>query len=201
LRIRASILLIAGVSPAALSTAFAQNLTEFGAVAVGSTVGGASGKSVSDGLNAIFGKVDQQTAAAAGHEAKRQKQNETVEFSAAAGVPLSETGGVPPPPPAAGTSAQPSLPIAEINAPREATQFLTLADVTPRLPAPPEMSPEQLRGISNGMTRADLLKLGPPAGKITMFEDGHLVEVYSYHQNGQKFGTLRLTDGAVSGAQ
>ena len=29
-------------------------------------------------------------------------------------------------------------------------------------------------------------------------KDGHLVEVYSYRQNGQKIGALRLTDGAVS---
>ena len=63
------------------------------------------------------------------------------------------------------------------------------------------MSPEKFHSISNGMARADVLKFGAPAGKITMFEDGHLVEVYSYHQNGQKVGTLRLTDGAVSSVQ
>ena len=55
MRILASFLLINAF-------AFAQNLTEFGAVAAGSAVGGASGKSVSNGINAIFGKVDQQTA-------------------------------------------------------------------------------------------------------------------------------------------
>ena len=47
------------------STAFSQNLTELGAVTAGSVIGGASGKSVSNGLSAIFGKVDQQTAKAA----------------------------------------------------------------------------------------------------------------------------------------
>jgi hypothetical protein len=194
---------VATLSVAALSTAtaFAQNLTEFGAVATGSTVGGASGKAVSNGLNSIFGKVDHQTAEAAGTEAKKEKQKELVEFKAAPGVPSAETGGVPLPPPAPGKRAQPSLPMAQIIiVPREATQLLTLADVTP-LPPPPEMSPEKLHGISNGMSRAEVLKFGQPAGKITMFEDGHLVEVYSYHQNGQTFGSLRLTDGAVSGVR
>ena len=63
MRILAAFLLLNGL-------ACAQNLTEFGAVAAGSTVGGASGKSVSNGITAIFGKVDQQTAKAAAKEKK-----------------------------------------------------------------------------------------------------------------------------------
>src|SRR5665213_2731113 len=47
------------------ATAFSQNLTEFGAVSAGSVVGGASGKATSNGISAILGKVDQQTAKAA----------------------------------------------------------------------------------------------------------------------------------------
>jgi hypothetical protein len=63
------------------------------------------------------------------------------------------------------------------------------------------MSPEDLQSVSLGTPRADVLKYGAPSSKITMFEDGHLVEVYSYHQNGQKFGGLKLTDGVVSNVQ
>jgi hypothetical protein len=33
---------------------------------------------------------------------------------------------------------------------------------------------------------------------LTMFEEGHLVETYSYTRDGQKFGTVRLKDGAVA---
>ena len=72
-----------------------------------------------------------------------------------------------------------------MTVPQEATQTLTLADVAPALPPPPVMSPEDFRTVSSGMTRADVLKFGAPASRITMFEDGHLVEVYSYRQNGQ----------------
>ena len=67
MRLLASFLFITAIS-------CAQTLTEFGAVAAGSAVGGASGKSVSNGINAIFGKVDQQTAKAAAKEPKKDKR-------------------------------------------------------------------------------------------------------------------------------
>jgi len=73
--------------------------------------------------------------------------------------------------------------------------------VAPALPPPPVMSPEELRSVSLVTTRADVLKYGAPSSKITMFEDGHVVEQYSYHQNGQKFGGIKLTDGVVSSVQ
>lgn len=186
------------------SAAFAQNLTEFGAVAAGSAVGGASGKAVSNGITAIFGKTDEQTAKAANKEIKKEKEKEpeAPAFKVSPGMPSAQTGGVPlPPPPAARRAAPQSLPVAQFIAPQEATQGLSLADVTPALPPPPVMSPEDYRTVSNGMTRAEVLKFGAPASKITMFEDGHLVEVFSYYQNGQRFGSLRLTDGAVSSIQ
>jgi hypothetical protein len=177
------------------SSAFSQNLTEFGAVTAGSTVGGASGKVVSNGINAIFGKVDQQTAKAAGKPA-RQEVPEAAFKVTPGGVPSEETGGVPLPPEQHKRAT--ALPVAQFIPPQEITRIRSLSDVAPVLPPPPEMSPEEFRTISNGLSRADLLRLGAPASKITMFDDGHLVEVYSYRQNGQKFGTLRLTDGAVS---
>ena len=191
MRVWASLLFIA-------TTAFAQNLTEFGAITAGSTVGGASGKAVSNGINAIFGKVDQQTAKAAGSQTKQQDTALTV----APGVPNDDTGGVPPPPEQPRRrAAAPSLPIAQMTVPFEATRIFSLAEVAPALPPPPVMSPEDFRNVSNGMTRANVLKFGAPASKITMFEDGHVVEVYSYYQNGQKVGTLHLTDGAVTSVQ
>jgi len=193
-RVSASICFIA-------ATSFAQNLTEFGAVAAGSAIGGAGGKPVSNGITAIFGKVDHQAAKAAGKETK-EKEAEAASLKVAPGMPASDPGGVPSPPePRKRAASAPSLSIAQMTVPEEALQILTLADVAPALPPPPVMSPEDFRSVSNGMTRADVLKLGAPAGKITMFEDGHLVEVYSYRQGGQKIGTLRLTDGAVSSIQ
>jgi len=194
MRILASFLLINAI-------AFGQTLTEFGAVAAGSAVGGASGKSVSNGINAIFGKVDQQTAKAA-KTTKKEQEPQTEALKVAPGAPKADPGDVPlPPAPPAKRAAPAPVPVAQYVAPKEATRFSSFADVAPVLPPPPVMSPEDLRTVSLGTTRADVLRLGPPSSKITMFEDGHVVEQYSYHQNGQKFGGLKLTDGVVSSVQ
>jgi hypothetical protein len=195
MRILASFLFITAIS-------FAQTMTEFGAVAAGSAVGGASGKSVSNGINAIFGKVDQQTARAA-KETKREKEEPQVEaLKVAPGAPVADPGGVPlPPAPPAKRSAPAPVPVAQYVPPSEIARISSWADVAPTLPPPAVMSPDDLRSVSTGMTRADVLRFGAPSSKITMFEDGHVVEQYSYHQNGQKFGGLKLTDGVVSSVQ
>ncbi len=64
--------------------------------------------------------------------------------------------------------------------------------------AAPEATPEDLKKIVEGSKRDDLLKLGAPAGRITMDDDGHLVEVYDYSHGGVHIGRVRLTDGVVS---
>ena len=195
MRILASFLLINAIT-------FGQSLTEFGAVGAGSTVGGASGKSVSNGITAIFGKVDQQTAKAAAKETKKEKEPQAEAMKVAPGAPAADPGGVPlPPSPPVKRTAPAPLPVAQFVLPGEIARISSWADVAPTLPPPPVMSPEDLRSVSTGMTRADVLKLGAPSSKITMFEDGHVVEQYSYHQNGQKFGGLKLTDGVVSSVQ
>ena len=106
-----------------------------------------------------------------------------------------------PPPPSGKRSAPAPVPVAQYVVPQEVARISSWADVAPVLPPPPVMSPEDFRSVSTGMTRADVLRLGAPSSKITMFEDGHVVEQYSYHQNGQKFGGLKLTDGVVSSVQ
>jgi hypothetical protein len=195
MRILASFLVISTIG-------FAQTLTEFGAVAAGSTVGGASGKSVSNSISAIFGKVDQQTAKAAAKETKKEKEPEAEALKVAPGAPVADPGGVPlPPTPPAKRTAPAPRPVAQYVVPAEVARISSWADVAPVLPPPTVMSPEDLRSVSLGTTRADVLKYGPPSSKITTFEDGHVVEFYSYHENGQKFGGLKLTDGVVSSVQ
>ncbi|MDP8989664.1 MAG: hypothetical protein M3N41_06235 [Acidobacteriota bacterium] len=180
------------------SAAFSQNLADFGAVTAGSTVGGASGKAVSNGIDAIFKKANQQTAKAAVTPSKNEVP-EPAPLKVSRALPSDDTGGVPLPPsphkrPAAST-------VASYVLPQEITRIGSLSDVAPNLPPPPEMSPEKFRNISTGTPRGDVLRLGAPSSRITMFDEGHLVELYSYRQNGQRFGTLRLTDGAVSSVE
>jgi hypothetical protein len=70
------------------------------------------------------------------------------------------------------------------------------------IPPPPAPSREttvaDLQALTRGTIREDVLKLGVPASKITMFDDGHLLEIYSYAIRNTTFGVVRLSDGAVS---
>jgi hypothetical protein len=214
----------------AAALAGAQTMTEYGAATAGAVIGGASGKAVSNGITAIFGKMDQQTVKAAGKEENKAKTRGS-EFSVApppAIQPAAAYGGVsggasssgstgsrkparkgvvdedtsvPPPPPlverapihkaveTVAVSAPPPGPFAPF----------TLADVLPAtpIPPPPTMTPESFRRIAAGMSRHQVLSFGEPSSRVSMFEDGHMVEMFSYRSSGQPFGHLRLEDGTV----
>jgi hypothetical protein len=221
--------------------ACAQNLTEFGAAAATGAAGGAGGKKVSDGINAVFGKVDDQTKAAAKQEQTKPDKAATAPAtsasasSSASSVPASSgatSATVASPaassPGASGTSAPrpkavtpskaarsakaeppsvpdpPALPHAAVvnKTPEPAPRPVPAAEpalVVPPPPPPPEVTAENLKSLAPGTAREDLLKLGSPASRITMFgDDGHLLEIYSYVTKGATFGVVRLSDGAVS---
>jgi hypothetical protein len=63
------------------------------------------------------------------------------------------------------------------------------------------MTAENLKQVAPGSSREDLLKLGAPSARITMIDDGHLVEVYNYIAHGENLGRVRLSDGAVASVQ
>jgi len=173
--------------------AFGQTMVEFGAAAAGGSVAGASGKKVSDGINSIFGKVNGTTdkAAASGKPAAG-KQQPALEVSA--GVPKDDSSGVPPPPESR-TAVRKAAP--------EPASVVTVAEVAPVAPPPPapQMTAENLKQLTPGASREDVLKLGVPSARITMIDDGHLVEVYSYIAHGENLGRVRLSDGAVASVQ
>ena len=179
--------------------AVGQNLTEYGAAAAGGSVGGASGKKVSDGINAIFGKVNRTAdkASATGKPAAKPpaaKQQPALEVSP--GVPKADSGGVPPPPETHAAVRKAPAPIPP--------PVLTLVEVTPVAPPPPpppQMTAEDLKQVAPGASREDVLKLGEPSARIAMIEDGHLVEVFNYMAHGENLGRVRLTDGAVASVQ
>jgi hypothetical protein len=179
--------------------AWGQNLTEYGAAAAGGSVGGASGKKVSDGINNIFDKVSgtANKASATGKPAAQPpaaKQQPASEVSA--GVSRDDGSGVPPPPETHAAVRKP--------APEPPPPAVTVAEVPPAAPPPPpppQMTTENLKQIAPGVSREDVLKLGVPSAQITMIEDGHLVEVYDYIAHGENLGRVRLTDGAVASVQ
>jgi hypothetical protein len=174
----------------------AQALVEHAAAAAGGSVGGVAGKKVSDGLSKIFEKVDTTTkkAAKTGDNGKAKEVD-------AKGVPLLQVGPgspkgrdtsgvVPPPPPArrAGvpTQAPPPAPVRVAAVP------------TPPPPPLPEVKLEDLKKIIAGTKREEVLKLGPPASRVTMFDDGHLLEIYRYMAGDMTLGVVRLVDGSVT---
>ena len=177
------------------SMGFSQSLLEHAGAAAGGSVGGVAGKKVSDGMTAIFGKVDQTAKKAAkGATAKSAASNEPA-FEVGPGVPKQRASVPPPPPPvrkAAVTKTAPMpMPTQRIVLPLEK------AEVEPAL----TVSLSELRGVTSGMSRSEVLKLGTPSARITMYDDGHLVEIYRYLDREANLGTLRLTDGAVSSVQ
>ena len=192
-----------------------QNLTEFAAGAATGSTGGAAGKKVSDGISSIFGKVNQQTQTAATQGSsnstpQQAKPEPAAEASAApassapkqaarrasakpsGSEPAAEPNSVPDPPPSPGehVAGKPSRPLP----PPQPVAVLA----PPAPPPPPAVTREDLQNLATGAKRDDVLKLGAPASRLSMFDDGHLVEVYTYTAGDSAFGVVRLTDGAVS---
>jgi hypothetical protein len=165
-------------------------MLETAAAAAGGSVGGVAGKKVSDGMSSIFGKLDKQT----GKAAETGKNGKPL-FEVGPGVPKRvATESVPAPPPLANHA------IAHKAAPLAPQPMLPVSPVVLRYSPspPPEMTRDDLKQVATGAQRDDVLKMGEPAARITMFDDGHLVEVYRYADSDRTLGVVRLSDGAVS---
>jgi len=186
------------------SVGWSQALVEHAAAAAGGSVGGVAGKKVSDGLTSIFGKIDKQTSKAAKGTAPSAASNAPLlevgpgvpkpntRASTAPTAPTATVAGYPPPPPPVRSATVHKAPAARVAR--------VLPPAIPRI-EPPESTPvtrDELRLVTMGMQRPDVLRLGIPAAKITMYDDGHLVEIYRYLSNDTAIGAVRLTDGAVS---
>jgi hypothetical protein len=68
-------------------------------------------------------------------------------------------------------------------------------------PPPPHVTTDDLKALTDGTSRGEVLKLGPPASRVTMYDDGHLVEIYRYQSRDTTLGVVRLSDGSVSNVQ
>jgi hypothetical protein len=61
----------------------------------------------------------------------------------------------------------------------------------------PVVTSDILAGVVAGTPRQQLLSLGPPSARITMQQDGHLLEVYDYLGQDVPIGVVHLKDGVV----
>jgi|SRR5665213_9227 len=185
--------------------ASSQAITDAAAVIAGSSVGAGAGKQVSEGISSVFHKVDATTTKAAKTdkvarvERPAEKRTQSAKESGRAVLQVGPGGVVkdhslvPPPPPkkVAVVPPPPQLPPPAVA---------VLAPI-PVLPPPPQVTPDDLSTLASGTPRAAVLKLGAPASRITMFDDGHLIEIYRYQTRDSAVGEVRLSDGSVSSVQ
>ena len=191
---------------------YGQAIMDATAAAAGGVAGGAAGKKVNDGLNSVLGKVAQQTARAAGTADAKPKSVAVVQVAptpvnvTSSAAPLLEvgpgvpkSGGVPLPPPAHKVAAL------EKPAPLPLPVPVVMPEPVPPPPPPPEVTSDDLKNLVAGTNREDLLKLGAPASRITMFDDGHLQETFHYYAHAPSgdtsIGVVRLVDGAVTNVE
>lgn len=218
---------------------FGQAMSDFGAVAAGSTVGGAAGKPVSNALSGALRGVDKATADAAQTAEKAQEtlvKEPLVKETPLEVVPAVHASDLPHAPAGSANKALPSFKALTAGTKREGKgeklpvpapgeknkefdsapvieslfelpslpeEFMPKGDLAKVLPTtplapPPVMTAVSFNNITSGMSRSELLRLGAPQFKVTMDEDGHLAELYSYAQEGQRVGSVKLLDGAVA---
>jgi hypothetical protein len=175
------------------AVASGQSMRQGGAVLAGTTVGSAAGKKVSDGIDARLKKTSKALDTASKTGTKQDVPTPPllqVGAGVPAGVPKAEANNVPPPPPRRIAAAP------KPAKPRAVSVPMVMSAVIPEGPPPAPVNVD-LAGFHNGMDRDSALALGNPSARITMYEDGHLMEIYQYRNQTLASGTVRLRDGAV----
>ena len=170
--------------------AWAQTMTEAAGIAAGSSVGSVAGKQVSKGITGILSKTGKQLETAA--KDTKQTTRQAPLLLVGPGVPQQQPYNVPPPPPLPpSVSRRATLPAPRVPV-APAPVVGTVA--TP----PPAMTSADLAAVAVGMGRNDVLRMGVPSARLTMNQDGHLMETFRYRDAQGDVGAVRLTDGAVA---
>jgi hypothetical protein len=196
-----------GMLFAVAGLAWSQAMVEAAGAVAGGSIGGVAGKRVSDGITNVLGKVDAVAGKAAKtgkapevavEKAKADKPSGGTVLQVGSGAVIKDHSLVPPPPPPvrrAAVDVPPPPPL-----PKSVTALVAIQPI-PVLPPPPQMSSDDLKTLATGTARKDLLKMGAPASRITMYDDGHLVEIYRYQSRDTTLGVVHLSDGSVSSVQ
>lgn len=153
-----------------------------GGANIAASIGSAAGRRISDQMNSSLrqGTRGFNTGAKAKSGSK-----------GAPGTPQAETAKVIPPPP------PPPLHRTVVSKKLTAPAWMTETVMGPPAPPPAPVNVD-LALIERGMARESLLALGNPSSKMTLYEDGHMLEIYQYRNQTLASGTVRLRDGAVS---
>jgi len=200
MRSLAEVILVGSLSLA--SVASAQSLAEHAAAAAGASIGTAAGKPMSNAITKIFGAVDNDAQKAAKTDVGAKPKTVAPAPNPARGIvspdqPLGARFSSPASHRAAASAAEAEEPVATPNVPAAQPAIVYAA------PAPPEPprrdpTPEELASIQVGATEKQMIgTLGPPESKVTIPDDGHLVEICQYWANGKPVATFRLDNGQV----
>jgi hypothetical protein len=158
-----------------------------GGANIAASIGSAAGRRIGDQMNS---SLRQGTRSFGTGKAKGKG---AAGGPAGAGGARADTTNVPPPPP-----PPPPLRRAVATSKKStAPSWMTEPFIGPPAPPPPPVNVD-LALIERGMARDSVLALGKPSSKITLYEDGHMVEIYQYRNQTLASGTVRLRDGAVS---
>ncbi len=169
----------------------AQTLTEHAAAAAGATIGTAGGKQVSNAITKIFGQVDDTAKKAAGAKVEAAAPVKQTSATPAAAPSFAATGSSTP------TRRKPRTPAPDYESTASVNTPVLAARVAEE-PTRKEPTAEELAGIKVGATKKDLLAaLGTPASRVTIPDEGHLLEICQYWAKGKPIGTVRLDNGQV----
>ena len=173
--------------------AFPQALVEHSAAAAGATIGTTAGKSLSNSMDKIFGNLEENTVHAAGVTKEDKKKQERGMQNAQAGAEDSSTSD---------TDSKATTSRSRKGHARVAARVQPAAAPLFSIPAPepPVKEPalEDLLSVKTGAKEESLTaSLGQPTSKVTIPDDGHLVEILRYTAGGQLLGVIRVDNGEV----
>jgi hypothetical protein len=185
-----------------LSPAYTQNILEHAAAAAGATIGTGAGKMLSNGIDKILGK-----AAETGSNAAKPAPARPATTPIAPPSPVSNRAPAfsqaPPGQPGTPQHARSrrSAAVVDPDKPVFAAPEAPVSMYAPAAPQaiePPPPSPEDFAKVKEGASRADVLAaLGTPSSRITIPDDGHLIEIFSYSDGRRRVGSVRIDNGAV----
>ena len=185
-----SFLLVSGVQ--------AQSLAEHAAAASGATIGTAAGKPISNAITKIFGQTGASTQKAASTEVKVAPKPLVEPARVAQPAAQGESGPMaspdePAPSRHGGFAAHPrSSHYAAAITPPAAVTYVA------EPPVVKEPTAEEMASIQVGASEKEVFTtLGQPESKVTIPDDGHLVEICQYWSKGKQLGTVRLDNGQV----
>jgi hypothetical protein len=185
-----SFLLITGVQ--------AQSLAEHAAAASGATIGTAAGKPLSNAITKIFGQTDASAKKAASSPVITKSPDRPEVVAPVQLAPQSGGGELP----SLGGGSAPTR-HGGFSARRSAGEYAAVTPTAPisaYVPEPvrPEPTAEEFATIQVGASEQDMVtKLGQPESKVTIPDDGHMLQTCQYWSKGKQLGTVRLDNGQV----